>query len=115
MPPVSTLLLTAALGLAGAVASLVLVATILVRLPADYFVDPARRAPPPGPPALRLLRRATRNFLGLLLVGIGVVLALPFVPGPGLLAIFLGVLLLESGRHGGFELVPREIEREFGS
>ena len=40
--------------------------------------------------------RASRIVLGLALVGVGLVLALPLVPGPGLLVILVGLTVLSA-------------------
>ena len=46
------------------------------------------------------LRKIGKNLLGIVLVALGVVLALPGVPGQGLLTIFAGILLLDfPGKH----------------
>jgi hypothetical protein len=86
----------AALFAAFAGASAVLTGWVLVRLPADYFVGPY--APAfwrDRHPALRVLGRVLRNVLGLVLVIVGIVLALPGVPGQGLLTILIGLICLD--------------------
>lgn len=73
-----------------AVASLALVTAIVVRLPANYFA--------PGVPAVAahgLLARIGKNLLGAALVVIGALLAIPGVPGQGVLTILIGVMLLD--------------------
>ena len=40
--------------------------------------------------------RATRIVIGMVLVVLGAVLSLPFVPGPGLLLVFGGLTVLSS-------------------
>jgi len=40
--------------------------------------------------------RASRIVLGLALVGVGLVLALPLVPGPGLLVMLVGLTVLRA-------------------
>lgn len=88
-----------ALGGAAFVGSLVLsvaaIGAVLVRIPPDWFV----RSPPaflPGRAAwVRLGGRLGKNLLGLTLVAVGLVMALPGVPGQGLLTILLGVMLLD--------------------
>ena len=74
--------------------SLALVAFVLVRLPADYFVYPRHRTSHGRHPVARVLAFIGKNLLGLVLVAVGIVLALPMVPGSGILTIFLGVMLL---------------------
>ncbi|HXE53772.1 MAG TPA: hypothetical protein VN541_12180 [Tepidisphaeraceae bacterium] len=78
--------------LALSLAGLAILVLVLVRLPADYFVTsphlPARHS---VGYAARLI---IRNAMGLALVIIGIVLSMPLVPGPGVLAILLGVSLM---------------------
>jgi uncharacterized protein (TIGR02611 family) len=45
---------------------------------------------------LRHTIRASRLVLGLALVLVGIILALPLVPGPGLLVIFVGLTVLST-------------------
>ncbi len=45
---------------------------------------------------LRHTIRASRIVLGLALVGVGLVLALPLVPGPGLLVMLVGLTVLSA-------------------
>lgn len=68
----------------------------LLRLPATYFQDdhPRAFAWEDRHPALRWTALVAKNLLGWLVIGIGIILALPGVPGPGLLTIFIGVLLI---------------------
>ena len=40
--------------------------------------------------------RATRIVIGIVLVLLGILLSLPFVPGPGLLLVFGGLTVLSS-------------------
>jgi len=84
------------LGVGGALLSLVVVAFVLVRLPADFFCRPAserffRNLQAPW----RLIAICAKNVLGLLLVALGIVLSLPGIPGQGLLTVLLGVMLLD--------------------
>jgi hypothetical protein len=88
--------LGAVLFVAFALLSVWLTAWVLVRLPADYFVGPY--APAfwrDRHPVLRLLGRILRNVIGLLVVIVGVILALPGVPGQGLLTILIGLMCLD--------------------
>ena len=73
-----------------AAGSLALATAILVRLPADYFAEGSAVLGSGGLPA-----RVAKNALGVVLVVVGVVLAIPGVPGQGLLTILLGVMLLD--------------------
>src|SRR5437763_13401118 len=76
----------------------------VVRLPADYFLGPY---PPPvwrdRHPVLRVSGIVGKNLLGVVLVIIGIILALPGVPGQGLLTILLGVMLLDLPRKRRLE------------
>lgn len=69
---------------------------VLVKLPENYFhsshereflVDRHR--------ALRMFGIFAKNLLGLVLVGLGIVMSLPGVPGQGVLTILLGIMLLD--------------------
>src|SRR5437773_1877177 len=79
-----------------AAASAAFTAWVLVRLPADYFVGPTA----PGfwrdrHPVLRAAGRVLRNLIGVALVVAGVILAVPGVPGQGLLTILIGLMCLD--------------------
>ena len=83
------------LSVISAVASLAVVTWALVRLPEDYFAEdrrPAWRAPSHLGHVLLIVGK---NAFGLLLVALGVVLAIPGVPGQGLLTILVGFLVLD--------------------
>jgi hypothetical protein len=73
---------------------LALVSAIVIRLPADYFAEPQRYWTNRHP-VLRWSGLIAKNLLGIALIGIGIVLSLPGVPGPGLLTILLGVMLTD--------------------
>jgi uncharacterized protein (TIGR02611 family) len=45
---------------------------------------------------LRHTIRASRVVLGIVLVFVGLVLALPLVPGPGLVVVFVGLTVLSA-------------------
>ncbi len=77
------------------VASLVALPLLVVNIPTDYLT---RQQPRPGRfegrhPALVLTLRLSKNLLGAILVVAGVVML--FTPGQGLLAILVGVWLLD--------------------
>ncbi len=69
---------------------------LIVRLPADYL---HRQDPPcflPGCPRwVRIAAKVGKNLVGAVLIVAGVSLSLRAVLGPGLLAIFVGVTLLD--------------------
>jgi hypothetical protein len=92
--------LTIVIAMASASVSVVVVGLVLSRLPADYFVNPDARRPMDRHPVLKVLLILGRNLLGYILIGLGVILSLPGVPGQGLLTILMGVMLIDfPGKH----------------
>jgi len=90
------MLLSALLAVTVAMASLAIAATVLVRLPPDYLSNPrADRKPSRGRGASSTLHRVLKTLLGIVLIGVGIVLSLPLVPGPGFVAVLAGVLLID--------------------
>src|SRR5215207_11552292 len=78
------------------VLSLAVVTLVLVKLPANYFHSSHdREFLAHRHPVLRACGIFVKNLLGLLLVGAGVVMSLPGVPGQGVLTILLGIMLLD--------------------
>ncbi|MET0624480.1 MAG: hypothetical protein ABW250_15980 [Pyrinomonadaceae bacterium] len=78
------------------VVSIAVVTMVLVKLPANYFHSShAREFLVERHPVLRALGIFAKNLLGLVLVGFGVVMSLPGVPGQGVLTILLGIMLLD--------------------
>jgi hypothetical protein len=76
--------------------SLGLVSLILIKLPADYFCSHYDRQLWSGrAPALRIAAAIGKNVLGVLLIVLGIIMALPGVPGQGLLTVLLGVMLVD--------------------
>ena len=75
--------------------NLAIVSIILVKLPADHFGNKDKKFAAGSHPMLRVALIIGKNILGVLLVGLGVVLSLPGVPGQGLLTILLGIMLLD--------------------
>ena len=69
---------------------------LLVRLPPDHFRDSSPR----GfwldkHPFVRRAGLIVKNVLGAAVVALGVVLSLPGAPGPGILTVLIGVMLLD--------------------
>jgi hypothetical protein len=84
------LYMVAFLGSTGAVAWLV------VRLPATYFCDTyPREVWGDQRPVFRWTGILLKNLLGVLLVVLGGIMAVPVIPGPGILILVLGVMLLD--------------------
>ena len=78
------------------VVSLVVVAFLLIRLPADFFLQSRVRGAKSGRlSAAGWARRILKNLLGATLVGLGVLLSVPLIPGQGVLTILIGVMLLD--------------------
>ena len=84
------------LGVFTFVVSSAVVSFVLVKLPANYFHSSHERGfLVERHPLLRAVGIVVKNILGFLLVVLGVVMAVPGVPGPGVLSILLGVMLLD--------------------
>ena len=89
-------LLGAALSVVTFVVSSVVVSFVLVKLPANYFHSShARPFLVERHPVLRAVGIVAKNLIGFVLVILGVIMAVPGVPGPGVLAILLGIMLLD--------------------
>src|SRR5215831_12667871 len=76
--------------------STVVVAWLVIRLPATYFCDAyPRDIWGDRPPVLRWAGILLKNLLGSLLIVLGGIMAVPVIPGPGILMLVLGVMLLD--------------------
>jgi hypothetical protein len=85
-----------AFAIGSAVISLGMVAFVVVRLPADYFVgDHPPKLFVDRHPLVRWPLVILKNLFGLLLVAVGVIMSVPGVPGQGFLTILIGCLLLD--------------------
>lgn len=83
-------------------ASAVVLTMLVVRVPADYLVRPPAAR---GPTTARdVLARIGKNALGVLLIAAGLVMAIPGVPGQGVLTMLMGLLLLDLPGKRRFEL-----------
>jgi len=71
---------------AGTALTTVVVIAMIIRMPANFFTAP--RAAPVHP-----VLAIAKNVLGVVVILVGIFLALPFVPGPGVPLIVLGVSL----------------------
>src|SRR6478672_9676629 len=72
------------------------VTVVMVKIPADYFSEHYERRFMIGRHWLvRSTALILKNLLGLVLIVIGIVLSLPGVPGPGILTILLGLIMLD--------------------
>ena len=90
------LLLGLVLSVVVSVGGLALMSLLIVRLPADYFRDPSPRDFWVGRhPFIRRTGVIVKNLVGSMFVAIGVLLSLPGVPGPGIVTVLVGVMLLD--------------------
>jgi hypothetical protein len=115
--------LNLATGLAGLGAALGLfvlsqaaLVALLVAIPADFFCRSAPSRTQSRPvAAMRWATRIVKNVAGAIMILLGIPLALPGIPGPGLVLIFVGIALLDF--PGKRRLLDRLISRPrvFGS
>ena len=91
-----TVLMGAGLFLISFIVSTGLVSYALVKLPANYFHSSHARA------FFEDQHRAVRwggvilkNLIGLILIVVGIIMSLPGIPGPGILTILLGLVMLD--------------------
>lgn len=78
------------------VGSVLFAVYILVRIPADYFVeDSDQREGKARHPLIRFPLLLLKNLFGVFLILLGIVLSLPGVPGQGILTILIGVMFLD--------------------
>jgi hypothetical protein len=81
-----------------------LVSYVLVKLPATYFHSSHARAFwEDRNRAVRWSGLVLKNFIGLVLIGVGIIMSLPGVPGPGILTILLGIVMLDIPGKRPFE------------
>jgi Putative transmembrane protein (PGPGW) len=91
------LLLAFALSVIATVGGVVVVGIVLVKLPAGYFgASAVRRALLPDThPLVQWTAAFLKNLLGAALVVLGLVMSVPGIPGPGIITILLGLMLLD--------------------
>jgi len=82
----------AGLSLATLIMTFILLPIMIMRLPADYFVEARRPRPLSRHLVLHLLLMALKNLIGLALVILGLVLL--FLPGQGLLMSVVGLTVM---------------------
>ena len=101
---------TSILPIIGAFSAIIFVVSLLslpwlaAKIPEDYFLHDQRSSPlwqANASPILRLLLIVVKNFLGIILL-LGGILML-FIPGQGLLTIFMGVVLMDYPKKYAFE------------
>jgi hypothetical protein len=92
------------------IGSIALVVFFLTRLPATYFrPSQARDFMPDRHWALRSGAVVAKNAIGVLLVLLGIVMALPGVPGQGMFTMLVGLMLVDfPGRRAlEYKLISR--------
>jgi hypothetical protein len=76
--------------------SYAVVMVILVKMPANYFhSDYEHHFLPDSHPVLRTAGLVLKNIVGVLVIITGIILSFPGIPGPGLLTIFIGVMITD--------------------
>ena len=84
------------LGVASFGFTLMLIAYLIVQLPATYFLDShVRQLWIDQHKVIRWSGTILKNLLGVVLILLGGALSIPGIPGQGLLTILIGVILLD--------------------
>jgi hypothetical protein len=90
------MLLGAGLFLISFAVSTALVSFALIKLPANYFHSSHARAFwEDKSRAMRWSGVILKNLVGLVLIGLGIIMSLPGIPGPGILTILLGLVMMD--------------------
>jgi hypothetical protein len=77
-------------------ASTAVVLAVLAMLPPTFFQEPdSCIVGTSANPVLLWARRVAKNLIGFFAIGIGLLLAIPGVPGPGLPIVLLGIMLID--------------------
>jgi hypothetical protein len=95
--PIETYLFVGfALSVLASLGGMVVVVIVLVKLPSGYFGDSATMQPrPDARPVMRWATVLLKNFVGSMLVVLGVIMSVPGIPGPGIVTTVLGLMLLD--------------------
>ncbi len=81
---------------AGTVLTSALGIVVVVLLPVDHFSHTAAAKPPVARnPVAHGIVMVFKNVLGLAILPLGILMALPLVPGPGMVFILIGLSLLD--------------------
>ena len=83
------------LSVALAIGSIALAVTIIVRWPPDHFVRDHAAGARSNTSCMRTLALIAKNVLGGVVVLLGIVMALPGIPGQGVLMMIVGVTILD--------------------
>lgn len=72
------------------------IAIVMVKIPANYFSTHYVQDFLPGSPwIVKWGAVIAKNIFGIFLIGLGIILSLPGVPGQGILTILLGLIMLD--------------------
>lgn len=72
------------------------IAVVMLKIPANYFSSHyVQDFLPNSPWIVRWGAVVLKNILGVILIGLGILLSLPGVPGQGILTILLGLIMLD--------------------
>jgi hypothetical protein len=95
--PIETYLLIGfALSVVVTLGGVVVVGVVLVKLPPGYFAAATVRQPLTNThPLVRWTVVFLRNLLGATLVVLGLIMSVPGIPGPGIMTIVIGLMLLD--------------------
>jgi hypothetical protein len=85
-----------------AVGSIALVVVVVINWRADHFRHWPPGASPPGAPE-HPLATVAKNMAGVVLVLLGLVMALPGIPGQGILTMIVGITLIDFPGKRGLE------------
>jgi hypothetical protein len=78
------------------IVSFAAIGIVMVKIPANYFSSHYQHDFMPGSPwIVRWGAVAAKNILGVCLIGLGIILSLPGVPGQGILTILLGLIMID--------------------
>ncbi len=76
--------------------SFLVIGIVLVKIPADYFHSAYKHNfLADKHPVLRWSMLIFKNIIGILVILLGLVMAFPGVPGPGVLTILIGLILID--------------------
>jgi hypothetical protein len=84
-----------AISLGLAIGSLALATAVIIAWSPDHFRLDVARASDRGGLLLRLPLLVAKNLMGLVLILLGLVMALPGIPGQGLLTVIIGITVLD--------------------
>ena len=84
-------------------AGMAIAAAVVIRLPENYFSEsrPSRLAD--VHPIRRWATLIIKNIVGAVVVAFGIVLTMPGIPGPGVLTILLGMMIMDFPRKRRLE------------